>query len=229
METKKSVKANLENGKPASLLMGLTVALALLFVSFEWGVRDIKLLTDDRDGGIKWEEEMPVTIPEATPPPPPPPTPLTVVTDVLIIVDDWVDTGIDIASTEDTPDTAQRDVYVPPANAGEEEEDASAVFIVVEDMPQFPGGEAELLRFINKSIKYPVLAQENNTQGRVVCSFVVNRDGSVVDAEIVRGVDPSLDKEAIRVINTMPKWTAGKQRGKPVRVKYTIPITFRLQ
>jgi protein TonB len=96
-------------------------------------------------------------------------------------------------------------------------------------MPQFPGGDAELLRFVNKSIKYPGIAQDNGIQGRVTCSFVINRDGSVTDAEVVRGVDPSLDKEALRVINTMPNWTPGKQRGKPVRVKYTIPITFRLQ
>ena len=82
---------------------------------------------------------------------------------------------------------------------------------------------------IAKSIKYPVIAQENGIQGRVVCTFVVNKDGSVVDAEVLRGVDPSLDKEALRVIGTMPKWKPGKQRGKPVRVKYTVPITFRLQ
>ena len=88
-------------------------------------------------------------------------------------------------------------------------------------MPKFPGGDAELLKFIAKSIKYPVIAQENGIQGRVICAFVVNRDGSVVDAEVLRGVDPSLDKEALRVIGTMPKWTPGKQRGKPVRVKYT--------
>lgn len=94
---------------------------------------------------------------------------------------------------------------------------------------EVPGGDAELLKFIAKSIKYPVIAQENGIQGRVICAFVVNRDGSVVDAEVLRGVDPSLDKEALRVIGTMPKWTPGKQRGKPVRVKYTVPITFRLQ
>ena len=108
------------------------------------------------------------------------------------------------------------------------------VLNVVEDdvegeMPKFPGGDAELLKFIAKSIKYPVIAQENGIQGRVICAFVVNRDGSVVDAEVLRGVDPSLDKEALRVIGTMPKWSPGKQRGKPVRVKYTVPITFRLQ
>ena len=100
--------------------------------------------------------------------------------------------------------------------------------MVVEEMPEFPGGQAALMSFIAKSIKYPVVAQENGIQGRVTCSFVVNKDGSIVDAEVIRGIDPSLDKEALRVINTMPKWKPGKQRGKPVRVKFTVPINFRL-
>jgi protein TonB len=117
---------------------------------------------------------------------------------------------------------------LPPVNTDDEEEDTSVPIVFAEEMPQFPGGEAELMRFVNKSIKYPVIAQENGIQGRVICSFVVNRDGSVADVEILRGVDPSLDKEALRVVNTLPKWSPGKQRGKPVRVKYTIPITFRL-
>ena len=131
----------------------------------------------------------------------------------------------DILSSEDNQQEAQTAVYTPPAV----EESAQQIFTVVEEMPKFPGGDAELLKFIAKSIKYPVIAQENGIQGRVICAFVVNRDGSVVDAEVLRGVDPSLDKEALRVIGTMPKWTPGKQRGKPVRVKYTVPITFRLQ
>ncbi|MDR1201793.1 MAG: energy transducer TonB [Tannerellaceae bacterium] len=226
METKKSAKANLENGKPMSLLMGLVVAMAILFVSFEWGTQDITLLVNDGDGGIEWVDEIPVTMSEQTTPPPP----QTIVADVLTIVEDNVNVNnVDIITTEDTPDTAQPDTYIPPTNTDDEEEDASTPFIFVEEMPQFPGGETELLRFVNKSIKYPVIAQENGIQGRVTCSFVINRDGSVVDAEVSRGVDPSLDKEALRVINTMPKWSPGKQRGKPVRVKYTIPITFRLQ
>lgn len=103
------------------------------------------------------------------------------------------------------------------------------VFTVVEEMPVFPGGEMKLLEYINKNIKYPVAAQENGIQGRVIASFVVNKDGSVSDAEIVRGVDPSLDVEALRVINTFPNWQPGKQKGQAVNVKYTVPITFRLQ
>ena len=153
-----------------------------------------------------------------------------VVTEVLNVVEDDVELEQqDILSSEDDQTSAQEAVYTPPAVVEEEEESAQQIFTVVEEMPKFPGGDAELLKFIAKSIKYPVIAQENGIQGRVICAFVVNRDGSVVDAEVLRGVDPSLDKEALRVIGTMPKWTPGKQRGKPVRVKYTVPITFRLQ
>jgi protein TonB len=191
MEIKKSKKADLEGGKTLSLLMGIVIALAIIFVGFEWGTREVTIATSDAVADIIAEEEIEITRPEDTPPPPPPP-PAPVVVE-------------------------------------EEEESSQTIFTVVEKMPEFPGGETELLKFINKQIKYPVIAQENGIQGRVICTFVVNRDGSVVDAEVIRGVDPNLDKEALRVIGTMPKWKPGEQRGKPVRVKYTIPLTFRLQ
>ena len=173
---------------------------------------------------------MEITRPENTPPPPPPPA-APVVTEVLNVVEDDVELEQqDILTSEDTQMDAQTVTYTPPPAVEEEEEEAAQqIFTVVEEMPKFPGGDAELLKFISKSIRYPVIAQENGIQGRVICSFVVNRDGSIVDAQVLRGVDPSLDKEALRVINSMPKWSPGKQRGKPVRVKYTVPITFRLQ
>lgn len=230
MEIKKSPKADLEKGKTLNILMGMVVGLAVLFVGFEWGTRDIQVVTaSDGVQDIIAEEEIEITRPENTPPPPPPP-PAPVVTEVLNVVEDDVELEQqDIITSEDNQKEAQVQTYVAPAVVEEEEESAQQIFTVVEEMPKFPGGDSELLKFIAKSIKYPVIAQENGIQGRVICSFVVNRDGSVVDAEVLRGVDPSLDKEALRVIATMPKWTPGKQRGKPVRVKYTVPITFRLQ
>lgn len=103
------------------------------------------------------------------------------------------------------------------------------VFAIVEKMPQFPGGEKAINEFISKTLQYPVIAQENGIQGKVVCSFIINQDGSVTDAEVISGVDPSLDREALRIVNAMPKWTPGTQRGKAVRVKYTMPVTFTLQ
>ena len=103
------------------------------------------------------------------------------------------------------------------------------VYDVVEQMPSFPGGDAALMSFLNKNIKYPVIAEENGIQGRVVATFVVERDGSITDVKVIKSVDPSLDKEAVRVLKLMPKWIPGKQSGKAVRVKYTVPVTFRLQ
>lgn len=230
MEVKKSPKADLEKGKTLSVLMGFVVGLAVMFVGFEWSTRDVMVVKEsDQVQDIIAEEEVEITRPENTPPPPPPP-PAPVVTEVLNVVEDDVELEQqDILTSEDTQEAAQTAVYTPPAVEEEEEESAQQIFTVVEEMPEFPGGMNELLKYLAKSIKYPVIAQENGIQGRVICAFVVNRDGSIVDAEVLRGVDPSLDKEALRVINAMPKWKPGKQRGKPVRVKYTVPVTFRLQ
>ena len=100
--------------------------------------------------------------------------------------------------------------------------------MVVEDAPEFPGGINALLEYLKKNIKYPDICRDNNIQGRVIVSFVVNKDGKIVDPEVVKGVNPSLDKEALRVISTMPNWKPGYQRGKPVRVKYSVPVNFRL-
>ena len=121
-------------------------------------------------------------------------------------------------------------VIAPPVEAPVEEEEEEVIFMVVETMPEFPGGQQALFKYLGENVKYPVIAQENGIQGRVICQFVVNKDGSIVDVVVVRSSgEPSLDKEALRVINSMPKWKPGKQRGKPVRVKYTVPVNFRLQ
>jgi TonB family protein len=102
------------------------------------------------------------------------------------------------------------------------------IFKVVEQMPEYPGGMEELMKFLQRNVKYPKEAQEQGKQGRVVVQFVVNKDGSITDAKIVKSVDPQLDAEALRVVNAMPNWTPGKQRGKEVRTYFTIPVTFRL-
>ena len=103
------------------------------------------------------------------------------------------------------------------------------VFDVVEQMPSFPAGPSALMEWLSNNVKYPVVAQENGVQGRVVVSFVVERDGSITDVKVVRGVDPSLDREASRVVRAMPRWIPGKQNGSAVRVKYNVPVAFRLQ
>ena len=108
-------------------------------------------------------------------------------------------------------------------------EEETKVFDVVEQMPSFPGGQSALLQYLSSNIKYPVVAEENGVQGRVIVTFVVEKDGSITDVRVVKSVDPSLDKEAQRVVKSMPKWIPGKQNGSAVRVKYTVPVTFRLQ
>ena len=108
-------------------------------------------------------------------------------------------------------------------------EEETKVFDVVEQMPSFPGGPSALMQYLSSNIKYPVVAEENGVQGRVVCTFVVEKDGSITDVRVVKSVDPSLDKEAVRVVKSMPRWIPGKQNGSAVRVKYTVPVTFRLQ
>ena len=103
------------------------------------------------------------------------------------------------------------------------------IFDVVEQMPEFPGGQAALLKWVSDNMRYPTIAEENGIQGRVVCTFVIERDGSVSDVQVARSIDPSLDKEAVRVLKKMPRWKPGKQKGQPVRVKHTVTVTFKLQ
>jgi protein TonB len=230
MEIKKSSKADLEKTKITGLLMGLVVGLAVLFVGFEWGQGDLRISKDEGISDVIAEEEVEITTQNEPPPPPPPPPPAPEAPEILNIVEDDANIEqIDLLSSEDNQSTAQTSTYVPPAHVEEEVEDSQEIFMVVEKAPEFPGGLTAMMSFIQKALKYPVVAQENGIQGRVTCSFVVNKDGSIVDIEVVRGIDASLDKEAIRVINSMPKWQPGEQRGKPVRVKFTMPINFRLQ
>ena len=120
-------------------------------------------------------------------------------------------------------------VAAPPPPPAPKPEVSNKVFDVVEEMPHFPGGPAALQAFLSSNTKYPVVAQENGVQGRVIVSFVVERDGSITDVKVVRSVDPSLDREATRVVKSMPRWSPGKQNGSAVRVKYTVPVVFRLQ
>lgn len=120
-------------------------------------------------------------------------------------------------------------VAAPPPPPAPKPEVSNKVFDVVEEMPHFPGGPAALQAFLSSNTKYPVVAQENGVQGRVTVAFVVERDGSITDVRVVRSVDPSLDREASRVVRSMPRWSPGKQNGSTVRVKYTVPVVFRLQ
>lgn len=223
MELKKSPTASLEDKKFMFTLMGLVIVLTLLFVGFEWTKSEVKIYEDPTNTLLAEEEiEIQQTQQEITPPPPPEVP--DVVEVINVVEDDVLVESVEI-NTEDNNE--QIVIQAPIAAAVEEEE--TVIFVVAETMPSFPGGDQALFKFLSENVKYPVIAQENGIQGRVICQFVVNRDGSIVDVEVVRSVDPSLDREAIRVIKSMPNWTPGKQRGKTVRVKFTLPVNFRLQ
>jgi len=230
MELKKSEKADLENKKGVFLLLGLVLALGIVLLAFEWTTRPSEVESLGTLDAVQVEEEViPITRQEEIKVTPPPP--VTVV-EVLNIVDNTQQVNDDL-SIFDSEATNETLVDVAPivieTKQEEEKEEDTQVFIIVEEMPEFPGGEAALRAFIAKSINYPVIAQENGIQGKVYVTFVVDKDGGISEAKVARGVDPSLDKEALRVVNMLPKWKPGKQRGKPVRVSYTVPISFVLQ
>lgn len=209
--------------------MGYVIVLSLMFVAFEWSERDKKIDMSGQVQDIVAEEEMiPITEQQTTPPPPPPPQEVQKVEEVLKIVENDVQVEeTQIMSSED--DNTAVEIKEVAAPVVVEEVVEEEIFQVVEEMPEFPGGMGELMKFLGNNIKYPAVAQENGIQGRVIIQFVVEKDGSVANPVVAKGVDPALDKEALRVVKAMPKWKPGKQRGKAVRVKYTVPVTFRLQ
>ena len=228
MEVKKSPKADLEGKKSTGLLIGYVLALAVMFIAFEWSERDKVINIDTGLSEVLFEEEMiPITEQEEQKAPPPPPE-APKAEEIIEIAENDADVEETTIQASDETDKAVEVKYVP-VEVEEEEVEEQQIFQVVEEMPEFPGGMGDCMKWLGKNMKYPTISQENGVQGRVIVQFVVNRDGSIVDATVARGVDPYLDKEALRVVGLMPKWKPGKQRGKAVRVKYTLPVMFRLQ
>ncbi len=188
-----------------------------MFVAFEWTERDKQVTTDTGITEPIFEEEMiPITEQEEQKQAPPPPE-APKVEEVLQIAENDANVEESTVQSSEENNQAVEIKYVPVEV--EEEPEEQQIFQVVEEMPEFPGGMAECLKFIGKNVKYPTIAQENGVQGRVIIQFVVNQDGSIVDPVVMRSVDPYLDKEALRVIKMMPKWKPGKQRGKSCTCK----------
>ena len=228
MEIKKSESANLENKKFTWILLGFVLVLAAHFVAFEWTQYEQEFSGDIIDSGdiILEEEIVPITMPEKKTVPPPPQA--VSQAEVLNIVEDDADIEeTTIVSNEDQAEFVEITDDVPIVVEEPEEEDQ--IFQVVEEDATFPGGTAELMKYLQKNIKYPSICQEQGIQGRVIVQFVVEKDGSITDVQVIKAINPYLDKEAVRVVSTMPKWSPGKQAGKPVRVFFTLPVVFRLQ
>ncbi len=228
MELKKSNKADLENKKNVFFMVGLVVALGVVLLAFEWKTKPSKAESLGTLQSQAVEDEfIPITRePEVKPPPPPPPATV----EVLNIVDNDVEIEdeLEIEDSE-ADDNTIIDVAPVVVQKEEEEDEESKVFFIVEEMPEFPGGDLARAKWLQANVHYPTIAQENGIQGKVYVTFVVGKDGSISNAVVARGVDPSLDKEALRVVNAMPKWKPGMQRGKPVNVSFTVPINFVLQ
>jgi protein TonB len=228
MELKKSKNADLENKKNTFLLFGLVIALGLVLVAFEWKTNSFSDFSLGEIQSQEVEEEIiPITRQEEIKPPPPPPPKII---EVLNIVDNdsEIDEELEIEDSEADDETIV-DIAPIIMTTDEEDEEEETVFLIVEEQPEFPGGIKALYSYINKTVSYPVIAQENGIQGKIFLRFVVNVDGSVADATVTRGVDMMLDKEALRVVNSLPKFKPGKQRGRPVRVFFNASINFQLQ
>ncbi len=228
MEIKKSPKADLESKKLTFTLIGLVVTLFVVWRVFEYKSYD-KQSIDDLQRTVEVIEEEMVEITKQEQPKVQPPQPKPQVTQIQVVEDDVeVEDEIDINAEVDQNEVIEEYEFTPP-EIEEEEIVEAEIFKVVEEMPEFPGGSAKLMEYIQKNIKYPMMARESDIQGRVFVNFVVEPDGSISNVAVLRGIGGGCDEEAVRVVNSMPKWKPGKQRGSAVRCAYTVPIIFKLQ
>ena len=226
MELKKNPKVDLEKWKSTFFQAGLIISLGAVLVAFNMTAKKTNIDDLGKLEDVEFEEEdIPVTRQEAPPPKTPPPA--QQVAEVLTIVEDdtEIEEEFEMEDTDIDEDTQIEFVEITEV----EEEEEPEIFFIVETMPEFPGGELGLRKYIANHTKYPNIARENGIEGRVYVRFCVTSQGKVQKASIARGQDPILDKEALRVVKALPKWKPGEQRGKKVNVWYTVPINFQLQ
>lgn len=225
MELKKSEEANLDKKVSVLRTLGIMAALSLTLVAFQWRMYEAAI-DDSNLGGEEAieEEEIPIAILEEKPPEPEPPKKEEQV--VLEIIEDESD---EEETMEADDSEADEEIEIEEVDEEDEEVEEEEIFAYAEEMPAFPGGETAMLKYMGKNTRYPQLAKESNIQGTVYVGFVVGKDGSINDVKVLRGIGGGCDEEAIRVVKNMPKWTAGKQRGKPVKVSFRLPFKFNLQ
>ena len=229
MEIKKSEKANLENKKLLFVEIGLVISLAITLFAFEWTSTETEVaMLDDTQEIVLEEEIIPIT--QEAPPPPPAAPKIPVLSDQIDIVDDEIEVDDDLFMNLE--DDSSLGVEIMDYVEVEEEvvEEEAIPFQLVEEKPSFQGGDAnQFSKWVNSRLVYPEIAKENGVQGRVTLQFTVEKDGTVTKVKVLRGVDPSLDKEAVRVVSMSPKWSPGKQRDRADPVTYTFPVIFQLR
>ena len=229
MEIKKSEKASLENKKLLFVEIGLVVSLAITLFAFEWTSTETETALLEGNTEILIEEEI-ISTQMDTPPPPPAAPKIPILSDQIDIVDDEIEIEDDMFMNLE--DDASLGVEIMDYVEVEEEvvEEEAIPFQLVEEKPSFQGGDAnQFSKWVNSRLVYPEIAKENGVQGRVTLQFTVEKDGTVTKVKVLRGVDPSLDKEAVRVVSMSPKWKPGKQRDRAVPVTYTFPVIFQLR
>lgn len=231
MEVKKSPKASLENKRFLFTEIGFVIALLAVLFAFDYSSKEKKVATlETETAAVEVEDMIPIT--QETPPPPEAAPKIPILSDQIDVVDDNI--KIDDNLFQNLEDDANSGVeimdYIESAPEEETIEEEAIPFQLVEEKPSFNGGDAnEFSKWVNSRLVYPEIAKENGVQGRVTLQFTVNADGSVSNVKVLRGVDSSLDKEAIRVVSSSPKWKPGKQRDRAVKVTYTFPVIFQLR
>ncbi len=222
MELKKSDKANLEKTKTMFTLLGLVVALSVIIAAFEWKSYDKEVEEEQITQVIQEVEEMVIQTRQDEPPPQQETTEFEIVDD-----DQELENEFSVESFENTGNT---EVFIPKVEIveEEEEEEEQTIFTVVENSAEFPGGPAEMYKYIGSNLKYPQQARETGTQGLVYVTFVVEKNGELTDIKVLRDIGSGCGEEAVRVVKSMPKWTPAKQRGKAVRMQFNLPVKFTL-
>jgi len=229
MEIKKSEKANLNNRRVLFVEIGFVAALLIVWGAFEWTSRDKKTASLVAENQELTEEEI-IPITQETPPPPPEAPKIPILSDQIDIVDDNIEVDNSLINLEDDSNLGVEIMDYKEEVVEEVVEEEAIPFQLVEQKPSFNGGDAnEFSKWVNERLVYPEIAKENGVQGRVMLQFTVGADGKVSNVKVLRGVDASLDKEAVRVVSMSPKWTPGKQRDRAVKVTYTFPVIFQLR
>ena len=225
MEIKKSPKADLKNKRGLLLEIGLVVSLLLVIAAFSYTPEEKRIEKVDLQTAIVEEQIVEITRQDQKPPEPPKKVEVKVIADLLQVVtnDTKITTEVDFTEFDEDVEVVQ--------TVGVEEEvvEDDQPFLIAETMPSFQGGDLNTFRaWVQQNVKFPQIALENGIQGRVVLSFVIEKDGRLTNIQVLQTPDRSLSEEAIRVLSKSPKWTPGKQRNQVVRVKYTLPVDFRV-
>ncbi|MEX0968378.1 MAG: energy transducer TonB [Bacteroidia bacterium] len=222
MEPKKTERADVDKRRGMFFMGGLIFSLLVVIVAFTIEEQDPEPMELTSNLMLDEDEEIILNTQQEEKPPPPPPPP------ELEVVDDEEEIEEDQPELEDVDVDEDVAMDMPDIEAPTEEVKDDKIFVTVEQAPSFPGGEAKLYEYINKNLKYPTMEKENNIQGTAVLTFVVERDGSISNIKVLKGVSQGIDEEAKRVVRNMPRWTPGEQRNRPVRVQFVLPIRFVL-